>query len=111
MKLAIRIGLGLGGGLVLLTTYISVQFARTSSKTFARPEFRIHDEVTKADPEVGKRIYMVRNGCVECHGADLAGAPIMESGAIGSIHGSNIRPFGARITRIPLVRSRGCSRS
>jgi mono/diheme cytochrome c family protein len=42
---------------------------------------------------LGKRIYAVRSGCIDCHGPDLAGVPIMEDEAMGFIYGANITPF------------------
>ena len=54
--------------------------------------FTIHDRVAQADVELGKRIYQVRSGCIDCHGANLAGAKIMEDPAMGNIWGANLTP-------------------
>lgn len=45
-----------------------------------------------ADPERGRRIVHVQNGCVDCHGADLSGQSVLEDPAMGTIHGPNITP-------------------
>lgn len=37
----------------------------------------------------GKHLAITR-GCTDCHGADLGGQKVMENGAMGTIHGSNI---------------------
>lgn len=89
-------------GVVLLAAgFVAFCFARFSQ--FSEEKFPLHPELTaalqvnaKPDIELGRRIYMVRNGCVDCHGPDLSGAPIMENGAMGSIHGANITPYKTR---------------
>lgn len=45
-----------------------------------------------ADPDLGRRIVHVRNGCVDCHGSDLSGESIMEDPVMGTLHGPNITP-------------------
>ncbi len=65
-------------------------FNRMQTTQFTRPEFAISEEVAKADVELGKRIFHVRAGCVDCHGANLAGAKIVENGPLGVIYGANI---------------------
>ncbi|PIQ28989.1 cytochrome C [bacterium (Candidatus Blackallbacteria) CG17_big_fil_post_rev_8_21_14_2_50_48_46] len=44
------------------------------------------------DLALGERIVQVRNGCVDCHGADLAGKAVMDNPAMGRIYASNITP-------------------
>jgi mono/diheme cytochrome c family protein len=45
----------------------------------------------------GRHIAQTR-GCVDCHGADLGGAMMMENGAMGRVHGSNLtRGTGGRV--------------
>jgi cytochrome c5 len=46
----------------------------------------------EVDLNLGKRIAEVRAGCVECHGGDLGGRPVIEDPAMGNIHGPNITP-------------------
>ncbi len=44
------------------------------------------------DIETGKHIVNSRNGCVDCHGSDLAGKTFIDDPAIGVIAGSNLTP-------------------
>ena len=46
----------------------------------------------QVDLALGKRIVEVRSGCVECHGADLGGATVIDDSAMGRIDGPNITP-------------------
>ncbi len=80
--------------LILCTLILSVQigFSLKSKKTFKPQDFTIAEDVTQASIEMGQRMYTVRNGCVDCHGDDLAGVKIMENGAMGSLYGANITP-------------------
>lgn len=93
MKIVIRVLIGFV--FLILASAALVGFAYTNhmDQKFDRPKFQIHEDVLKADVELGKRIFMVRNGCVDCHGANLAGAKVMDDLAMGSIYGANITPF------------------
>ena len=89
----------LGGLLFILTAFMLTtfwKFSQNSQAQFSRPQFAIHEDVLKGDLELGKRIFMVRNGCVECHGADLAGAKVMDDPAMGTIYGANITPYSLK---------------
>lgn len=45
----------------------------------------------------GRHIAVTR-GCVDCHGADFAGAKVIDDGAMGRLHGSNLtRGVGGRV--------------
>lgn len=45
----------------------------------------------------GRHIAVTR-GCVDCHGADFAGAKVIDDGAMGRLHGSNLtRGAGSRV--------------
>ncbi|HMV46038.1 MAG TPA: c-type cytochrome [Leptospiraceae bacterium] len=76
--------------------FVMIRFEMEKSKTYSSLDFEITTEVEKADLELGKRIYHVRAGCVDCHGKDLSGAKIMENGAMGVIYGANISPFNLK---------------
>lgn len=93
-KLLVALG-GLVAALAVFALFITLRFEHLCSVDYAAliPSFTIHDEVVKGDVELGKRIYLVRATCVECHGPDLAGRRVIESGALGSIFGTNITPF------------------
>jgi mono/diheme cytochrome c family protein len=77
----------------VIAVIVKLNFDSKANQIFQKPDFQIHDEVVKADVELGKRIFMIRNGCVDCHGADLSGAKIMEDPAMGSVYGANITPY------------------
>ncbi|MBU6153341.1 MAG: c-type cytochrome [Bdellovibrionales bacterium] len=79
---------------VAATGFVGLEFAfrSESARTYTVKEFSIHEEVAVADIKLGQRMYAVRNGCIDCHGPDLAGAVIMENGAMGSIRGPNLTP-------------------
>lgn len=62
-------------------------------KNYTTADFKISEEVNIADAELGRRIYHVRAGCVDCHGEDLAGIKIMDNPAMGTIYGANITPY------------------
>ena len=79
--------------IVVAASVLFVSFSQKANVKFERPQFSIYEEVTQADVELGKRIYMVRSGCVDCHGTNLAGMKIMDNPAMGSIYGVNITPY------------------
>ena len=89
----------LAGFVLVVAVFIGAifwKFSSNSTTQFTRPQFTIHEDVIKGDLELGKRIYMVRNGCIDCHGVDLAGAKVMDDPAMGSIYGANITPYGIK---------------
>jgi mono/diheme cytochrome c family protein len=95
----------------LVAGFVGFCFFRFSSELDQR--YPMHPELVevlktagKPDIELGKRIYSVRNGCIECHGPDLSGAKIMENGAMGSIYGANITPYKTRnLADVDLLRA------
>lgn len=93
MKLLLKIFISLLILFGFFVTFVQVSFSNNRSRQYKAKDFSIQEMVKTADVELGKRLYTVRNGCIECHGADLSGAKIMENGAMGSIFGSNISPF------------------
>ncbi len=48
--------------------------------------------VQAAPVDLGRQIVTVRNGCVDCHGADLGGATVVENPMIGKLSGPNLTP-------------------
>jgi len=78
--------------LILIATAIVVQlrFSANMNAQYELPPIPIAREITNANLELGKRIYHVRNGCVDCHGVDLSGTLIMDNGPMGTIFGVNI---------------------
>lgn len=87
----------LGTAILLVGAFVVFcfyRFEQISQQTFnLHPE--IENEIKGIVPnlEIGKRIYFVRSGCVDCHGPDLSGAKIIEAPPMGSIWGSNISPY------------------
>lgn len=94
MKLILKI-LGVFAAVIILTlSFIFFKFNQLSNQTYDQhAQINIKDSVTAADIDLGKRIFTVRNGCIDCHGENLAGAKIMDDPAMGSIYGANITPF------------------
>ncbi len=96
MKIVRNIFIGLVITIAAIVGFVKFTFNKKADRQFVKPEIQIHEEVIQADIELGKRIYSVRNGCIDCHGADLSGALIMEDPAMGSIHGANITPYNLK---------------
>jgi mono/diheme cytochrome c family protein len=93
MKIVKRILLSLVVLIAVVAVIVKVSFTSKANRIFAKPDIQIHEDVLKADLKIGERIFMVRNGCVDCHGKDLSGAKIMEDPAMGTIYGANITPY------------------
>lgn len=91
-KLALRLLLGMFSFLIAIAIVVQFRFSTQMSKQYELPPISLGSAVANADIELGKRIYHVRNGCVECHGVDLSGALIMDNGPMGTIYGGNISP-------------------
>jgi len=72
--------------------YIGSQTQAKLDKVYTIPALEMEQAVASADLALGERIVRVRNGCIDCHGSNLAGAKIMDNGAMGKIYGSNITP-------------------
>ncbi|MFC7338317.1 c-type cytochrome [Haloferula chungangensis] len=83
----------LAGAVAALIAY---RFNRMANEPHTAADFTISADVQTADPRLGERIYSVRAGCIDCHGENLAGAKVMENGAMGSIHGPNLTPFALK---------------
>lgn len=79
--------------IVALVGFVYFRFSQILAAEYRRPNFTISEDVAAADLELGKRIYAVRAGCVDCHGADLGGTKVIDDPALGSIYGANITPF------------------
>lgn len=71
---------------------VAFRFHSLANRKYVPADFEIAGEVARADLALGKRIYAVRAGCIDCHGENLAGAVMMENAAMGSIHGANLTP-------------------
>lgn len=95
MKIALKILVTFIGLVVIAFVGINLKFNSLSSQKFEENlyDFTIDELVANADVELGKRIFSVRNGCIDCHGADLTGVMVMDNGAMGSIYGANITPY------------------
>lgn len=95
-RLLLRVLIVLVVLIVAAVASVAFRFNAMAKRQYAAPDFTISPEAAAADPALGKRIYAVRAGCIDCHGENLAGAVVMENGAMGSIHGPNITPFALK---------------
>lgn len=75
-----------------LYVYFTVNGKLEKNYSSVAPVVAIDAEVKTADVKLGERIATVRNGCVDCHGANLGGNKVMDNGAMGKIYGANITP-------------------
>lgn len=64
---------------------------RALKKTFVVTPRPVTIPTDKAAIARGEHIARTR-GCVDCHGADFAGAKVVEDGAMGTLYGSNLTP-------------------
>lgn len=78
---------------ILIAGVIVISFNVKLSSIHQRPSVSIREEVIKADIEIGKRLYFVRSGCVDCHDTNLSGKLVLDNPAMGKISGANITPF------------------
>lgn len=86
------IALAIAGGAV----FVQFKFSHAAGVQYQSTDFAIRDIVASADVELGKRLYSVRVGCIDCHGEDHSGRMIMDNGAMGTIHGANLTPFNLK---------------
>ncbi len=93
IKIVAKVLIGFGALIILFAGYIQFQFSREQAKQFQSLAFAIQNKVATADVDLGKRLYAVRSGCVDCHGSDLSGVKVMDNWAMGTIYGANITPY------------------
>lgn len=91
-KILIKLLVILFIAIISIVTIVQLNFNAEQKKTYEAAKFSISEQVAKADVNLGKRLFTVRSGCIECHGADLTGVKVMDNGAMGSIYGANITP-------------------
>ncbi|HUR59181.1 MAG TPA: c-type cytochrome [Opitutaceae bacterium] len=89
------------GGLVLAIGVLAlVGFTVSNSKLKKAYAVTVRPVLIPTSAEAlarGKHIANTR-GCAECHGKDFAGAKVIENGAMGRIHGSNLtRGRGSKV--------------
>ena len=85
--------------LLILTIIGVVMWASTNvssrmQRKFNFPPLNITENVKTADVELGRKIVRIRNGCTDCHGADLGGKTFISDPAMGTFSGANITPQG-----------------
>ncbi len=97
-KIIVSLLAGLLIVLILFSAFVFYRFQSLENHDFSEElrTFSITEEVEKADRKLGQRIYAVRNGCIDCHGEDLAGVLVMDDPAMGTIYGANITPFNLK---------------
>ena len=97
MKCALRIaGIAVGTLLVVVAAfyfYADHHLETELARTYSVPDISISHEVATADIALGKRIVDVRNGCAECHGADLSGHTIIDVPPFAKISCPNLTPY------------------
>ena len=81
---------------VLLAWAWRVTDAAMARRYAAPRELGLAQAVRAAPLDLGRRIVTVRNGCVDCHGADLSGRKVVDNAFIGTLHGPNITPARLR---------------
>lgn len=94
-KLLHRIGVGLGGVLLLGLGSFGVASFKASARLGQRYDtHRVELPLPSAgDAEAvarGEHLVTARYGCAACHGRNLAGGVMIEDPAIGSVHGPNL---------------------
>jgi mono/diheme cytochrome c family protein len=95
-KIILRVLAGLVGAIFVLAAMVQFSFTSKKKKTYEAAPFEIAPLVKSADVELGKRLYNVRAGCIDCHGETLSGRVVMENPAMGNIKGANITPFNLK---------------
>lgn len=78
-------------GVAAVAGWVSMTVSSRMSKTYQVASVQFPAGV-QADVAVGERIVQIRNGCVECHGPDLAGRAVMDNGPMGRVYANNITP-------------------
>jgi mono/diheme cytochrome c family protein len=97
MKRVLRIG-GISAGALILAIaafylYADLHLKSALSRTYVVPDISIAHDVSTADRALGERIVQKRNGCADCHGADLSGKTIINDPAFAKISAPNLTPF------------------
>lgn len=77
--------------ILLAVIWVKVSVAQHLDKTYEIKTEQLASEI-KGDAKLGEHIVRVRNGCVDCHGVDLAGGKVMDNGAMGKVYGPNLTP-------------------
>jgi mono/diheme cytochrome c family protein len=79
-------------GSLLLWAGNQVEAKLAEPQTYAQLTATELEGAPPGDIELGKHIVNSRNGCVECHGSDLAGKTFINDPAIGVLSGPNLTP-------------------
>ncbi len=74
------------------TTYFwaSSKTSAAQARRYSPPKLDIGGAVAQASIEQGRYIVNVRNGCIDCHGADLGGKAFIDDPAIGRVVAANL---------------------
>lgn len=70
--------------------YGSLKLNNALAETHNFPPTGIRADTSKI--ETGRRIVLIRNGCIHCHGLDLGGMLFIDDAMMGKVGGSNITP-------------------
>lgn len=95
MQKVFKIILGVLAGLFVIVAGLGF-FARTRSQAAIDRKYTVTVRpvaipASAAAIAHGRHISQTR-GCIDCHGADLAGGKVIEDGAMGRLYGSNLTP-------------------
>lgn len=94
MRKVLTVTAGVLGVLMTLAAGLIAWAYNTTDTALARqyPErtLGIAQAVHGTSIELGRRIVNVRNGCVDCHGANLGGKKVVENAFVGALHAPNI---------------------
>lgn len=95
MRRALKIILGIVVSLVVIAAGLGLWLRAKSQgalkKTYAVAVRPVTVPTDVAAVARGRHLAQTR-GCIDCHGADLAGARVIEDGAMGRLYGSNLTP-------------------
>ncbi|PKL74755.1 MAG: cytochrome C [Candidatus Melainabacteria bacterium HGW-Melainabacteria-1] len=78
-------------GVTGIVGWVGLSVNQRLSKTYEVQPVVI-DPSIKGDVALGERIVTVRNGCIDCHGTNLAGQAVMDNPAMGKVYAANLTP-------------------
>lgn len=85
---------GLALCVLLAVTAASIKWSVHTHRKIVIPPVDLSG--VRGDVKRGEYMVMIGNGCVECHGDDLAGGVVVEDPVAGHIYGPNITPWAMK---------------
>lgn len=77
-------------GVAAFVTWCGHQTTARELRIFNVPPVDLGEETAHADPELGRRIVEIRNGCTDCHGKDLGGGIVINEPIFAVVSAPNI---------------------